>query len=188
MTTQKLHPLEENIQPYILFWEEWRRYPYNGLHLVEIYALDVHIANEFRMEIADELLFCLDPDLLERIAARLKETYQDYQDWLILRFQTALIRSAGKIPPDLYFSTPLAELGSLEDTDLPFSDPLIGILRKFRCFSLGEIFFRYGDKDFREPELFRLVLEFMSELKIVRMIYQLYQQKGGTTNTQELYV
>jgi hypothetical protein len=187
MAIQLLHPLEENIQPYLLFWEEWRRYPYNGLHLVEIYALDVHIANEFRMEIDDELLFCLDPDLLKKITSRLKENYQEYQDWLILRFQTTLIRSAGKIPPDLYFSTPLTELGALRGSDLPLSGPLIGILRKFRCFSLGEIFFRYGDKDFREAERFRLVLEFMSELKIVRMIYQLYQQKGGTINTQELY-
>jgi hypothetical protein len=188
MTTQALHPLKENVQPYILFWEEWRRYPYNGLHLVEIYALDVHIANEFSPEISDKLLFCIDPDLLEKITSRLKENYQEYQDWLILRFQTTLIWSAGKIPPDLYFATPLAELGALRGAAQPLSGPLIGILRKFRCFSLGEIFFRYGDKDFREPELFRLVLEFMSELKIVRMIYQLYQQKGGTTNTQEFYV
>jgi len=172
MRTKILKELQESYKPYASFWEEWKEYKFNGLTTTDIYMIEVQIENNFTIQINDFVMFYNQLESLRSLTIKLKTNYVEFKEWLVMKFQFAVMKFADGIPLDLFFRIPLIVFYKMLPDYKTLSPDLIKILEKFNCQTLHEIFLLHSDKDFRNNRNFPIVVEFQMLLNIEKNSYQ----------------
>ena len=138
---------------YKTFWTEWTAYKHSGLEPAEIDLINKIIkALPAKMK-RDKLDLYYTSNDLNKLITKLKTNYTDYQDWVILNFQWALIKTGSGNYLNFY-DTAIAELAI---------DPqLKSILQSFGFETLSQLFSTYSDASFREAALFEKVSNYLA--------------------------
>jgi hypothetical protein len=182
MNPKILNALKQNFSPYAPFWDEWKKYRYNGLSDLDIYALDIHIKNDFLAEITDLVMFYNQRQLLASLTKKLNRGYVRYQDWLIREFRYSVIQFADGVPLDLYFTTPIELFYTVPSQHRLISDDLITTLLKFKCTTLYELFTSHLDAGFRREESFKIIVEFQTLITIQKTIHKFLRKEVTSIN------
>jgi hypothetical protein len=157
MKEKILNQLKESFGLYLPFWMEWKEYEFNGLTATEIYMIEVQAKNNFKNNMDDSFMFYNQLDTLKNLIHKLSENFEEFQDWLIIKFQFSIVKFSQGINLELFYKIPIAEL------QLP--QILIQNLQEFNCKNLEELFAKYSDKDFRNPTEFKTIKEFLKNEK-----------------------
>ncbi len=172
MRSKILKELKESFTPYIPFWEEWKQYRFNGLTGMDIYILEVQIANDFVIDISDFIMFYNQLAELQNLEKKLRQSYVEFQKWLVLKFQVTVVCLANEVPIELFFRIPFDVFKKLQGHYQTISPELVKVLQKFNCSTVGEIFFLHSCEDFRDTEKFSIVVEFQITHKIKQIVNQ----------------
>lgn len=186
MKTKILDELKSSFESYALFWDEWKAYRYNGLNELEIYALDVHVNNDFKIEIKDFVMFYNQAGPVITITNKLRHSYTLFQDWLIRKFQYEIISFADGVPLDLYFTMQVELFYDVPSQMRRISDDLIKTLLKFKCETLCDIFYAHSGTGFRNEDAFKIVAEFQTIIKIQKTINEVLRKEVNTQKSSSL--
>ncbi|MCC6370739.1 MAG: hypothetical protein IT236_07040 [Bacteroidia bacterium] len=153
---------EEVFSLYAPFWEQWANYSFNGLNSQDIYLINAHRLHEFKFEAGDNLMFYNKAETVELVVSKLKSTYANYQEWVLIKFQFLLLFTSGKENVLKTLETPIEYL--------PLDNSLKEIIRSFKGDTLSEIFKNYSDIDFKSDKIFGLILKFKLRYNILNPV------------------
>jgi hypothetical protein len=148
-----LNDLKHNFSPYAPFWSEWANYKYSGLTNRDIYLINFHILNKFKINTDNSSMFYNRKTAIVRVTKKLQINYPEFQEWAILEFQFALLKLQG--------NGLIEEFSEIEIQKLNIDDELKKILFLFKCKTLHKMFSMYSEKLFLEALFFGYILEFL---------------------------
>lgn len=135
-------------------WNDWKAYAHNGLGATDIYVLDNLKQSNFEVDAGNGQMFYYQPKVIEGVTAKLHSNYTHYQEWVVLKFWFTLLKRFDKSLIDFYFELPLASL--------PLTHTETELLKKFNVKNIEQLINEYPDKEMHKPELFGLVMQWMS--------------------------
>jgi hypothetical protein len=156
MRTNLLNELKKSFLPYSLLWDDWTKAGSCILSKEEIYAVNIQIANGFKVDIGDFMMFYNKIEIIESVIQKLRMAYKDFQEWVLLRFANQVLRLTNANNLRAFLETPI--------NDLCIKDELKVILQKFNRDTLNKIFTTYTDDDFKKENAFQNMVLFQTHL------------------------
>ncbi|MBA2613948.1 MAG: hypothetical protein H0U95_18440 [Bacteroidetes bacterium] len=147
-----LKQLEENFKTYVAFWTEWSRNEECSLNEDDLYILEVHQKNNFKLDLLDSLMFYNQVKYIERINAKLRWDCKKFKHWVILNFLFSIIELARNNGWQTYLHKPIGILDLSED--------LKKCLFRLNIICMYQIFENYKEEDFEQEKIFNVIMEF----------------------------
>lgn len=107
---QVLAELQSVYSLYQPLWHEWTRYIECGMSHDEIYTVNVHVHNKFKVRIEEAMMFYNKPALIIKLTLKLKMKFKAYKEWVVERFIASLIYKGRRYSAELFFSLPIKRL------------------------------------------------------------------------------
>lgn len=157
MRTKVLNELKASFEPYSELWNEWTQSNFCSLSKDEIYLINVHLQNNFQVNISDFIMFYNKIEVLQKTIRNLKTHYKDFQEWVLIRFPVHQINLTSENNLKTFIDTPINEFNISED--------LKTILKIFNQQTLNKIFSTYTDEDFKADYAFKHLVAFQMSLQ-----------------------
>lgn len=154
MRTKILNELKSSFEPYSKLWENWTNSSSCNLTQQEIYLINVHVKNNFKVTISDFIMFYNNIDALQKAIQILKTHYKEFQEWALLRFTNEVLNLSTTNDIGSFLDTPINELN--------IQDELKQILKNFNRGNLKQIFSTYTDNDFKKEQTFNDLVAFQT--------------------------
>ena len=136
------------------FWQEWKNYQYNDLNSHEIAQIERFRDNNFHIDTQILIHFYTEEEIINHLTMplikKLKATYDEYKEWVTLRFLLSLAR---------YME--LSDLYAFSATDFDHFPILRSIqvaVLDFNCKSIEELISTYDERWFIQEQKFDKVL------------------------------
>ena|SRR6218665_867817 len=148
MKTKLLLNLQNELQPYLLFWDEWSLSPFCALSQTDIDIINIHKTNNFQLSLFGFFLHGSNSNYIPEIIQKLKSGFPDFKEFIVFNFLNALISMARKNHngTELFLITPISHLGipiNIKDNLLSFKVPTLhqlGLFYKIEDLSDGWLF------------------------------------------------
>jgi len=151
---QKLiQELEKNIHSYSLFWPEWIKNEACTLNEEDLYIIEVHTKNNFKINLFESFMFYNQAKRIECIVSKLRTDYKYFKEWMITNFLfhlISLINCSDRKDFSLY-----APIGYLS---IPVE--IKSKLRSFKVKTVYEIFEKYKEEDLKSATVFSNIIAF----------------------------
>lgn len=146
--------LKTAYEPFSVLWNEWVQSANCLLNTDEIYTMEVHRMNDFKMDINEFIMYYNKREHTLELIRKLsmKSQYRRYKDFIIRRFEKRLL--------NLVIKKKLL-LDSVPIHILPASNEEKTALKRFGKATVGEIINGYTTNDLRKSEVFALILDFV---------------------------
>lgn len=152
-----LASLQTNIEPYLIYWEEWTANENCNLSAEEIIIINHYMASGFEPSFRDKFMPQEKVEEIARIAARLDIAQRVFKEWVIVKFLFAVIGMAKDYGYDSFLNTPISKLDVPED--------IRKILKSFKVYSLQQLFIIYRAEDFGRKWLYSHIIEFLQAVR-----------------------
>lgn len=154
-----LSHLNEWYTKYSHFWALWKSYKLNGLQARDIALIECYRQSQFYLNTCllekihrpIEIQTVIESPLVEK----LQRNYQEYREWVVLKFTGFLIKEGLNRDLDAFFECPIDEL--------PFHEHTKQKLKRFGINCLQELG-TYSDSDLTAENNFALILNFSEEI------------------------
>jgi len=171
MKTKKvIENLKILMQPYIPFWPKWSKHPDCTLNQDDLYIVEIHVKNKFKINLFESFMFYNQCKHIERINAKLRWDRKKFKEWIIGNFLFNVVELAQKNEGQSYLHKPI---GTLE-----LRDDIKRCLLRLNILYLNQIFEIYKEQDFEEEKIFKVILEF----ETLNQRNHLATYKTSTTN------
>lgn len=157
MRTKILNELKKAFEPYSLLWEEWTNSNFCSLAKEEIYLINIHVKNNFQVNISEFIMFYNKIELLQQAIQNLKLYYREFQEWALLKFAHDILNLTSTENINSFIETPINEL--------PIGSELKQSLKNFNRKNLKQIFLTYTDADLKKEKVFRNIVEYRTACK-----------------------
>lgn len=147
-----IEQLKEHLQPYSIFLPFWTKNEDCSLNEDDLYIIEVHTKNNFKICLFESFMFYNQCKHIERINAKLRWDYKKFKQWIIGNFLFSIVELARKNGGQNYLHQPI---GSLD-----LKQELKQCLFKLNIFCMIQIFESYKEEDFEEEKFFKAIKEF----------------------------
>lgn len=162
MRTKILNELKSNFEPYAVLWDEWVHSSSCTLSKEEIVFMAAQIKNNFTVHINEFISFYNNMGIIQTVMQKLKSSYNEFQDWVLLRFPNQLLGLVDQGKIDSFLETPIS--------DLRIGEELKQILKNFDHRNLKQVFSNYTDSDFKKEKTFQNIAAFQKLCKQQEML------------------
>ncbi|MGZ3751149.1 MAG: hypothetical protein ACXVAU_07735 [Mucilaginibacter sp.] len=143
--------LKAAYDPYKPLWPEWTRFRRCGLTQDEIYAIEIHLRNDFKALMDEPVMFYNRTTFLKKLTLKLKDQYAAFRKWAIDGFMSSLIYIGIKYKWNTFFTTPVP--------DLFLPAELKQSILKFNVSTVLELLKLQNDPKLKRKRAFEAVLE-----------------------------
>ena len=154
MKNKILQELQFSYTPYSPLWNDWIKSTSCFLNEHDIYLINIHRENGFRVNHEHMLMYYTKSSEIETVIGKLKLNYSTYQDWVIRKFLCTIgflaFSSDSKIPGN--------------KGDFILAKSMQNLLRNFWVNTFQQLMDTYNDDDFKGEILFHHVLDFNFKL------------------------
>ncbi len=152
-----LASLRINVEPYLIYWEEWKANENCNLSHEEIAIIDHYLASGFALSFRDKFMPQEKVDEIAAIAVKLDIAQRVFKEWVIVKFLFTVIEMAKDYGYDAFLNTPVSKLNIPEEVRT--------ILKSFKVYSLQQLFILYRAEDFGRKWLYSHIIEFLKTVK-----------------------
>lgn len=152
-----IEQLKENLQTYSIFLPNWVKNEDCSLSEDDLYIIEVHTKNNFKLNLFESFMFYNQCKHIERINAKLRWDSKKFKQWVILKFLFSIVELANNNGGQNYLHQPI---GSIDLTQ-----ELKECLLKLDILYLNQIFEKYKEEDFEKEKIFNIIIEFESQNK-----------------------
>lgn len=149
-----LQQLKEHLQTYSIFLPHWTKNEDCSLTEDDLYIIEVHSKNDFKLNLIESFMFYNQAKHIERINAKLRWDGKKFKQWVILGFLFSIVELALKNGGQNYLHQPIGSL----DLKQELKDSLF----KLKIVCMIQIFENYKEEDFEKEKIFDAILEFES--------------------------
>ena len=157
-----IHDLEELMRVYTPFWPEWIKHQDCSLNANDLYIIDVHAKNKFKINLFESFMFYNQGKHIERINAKLRWDSKKFKQWVILNFLFSIVELARKNGGQNYLHRPI---GTLE-----LDEGLKKCFFQLDLLYLNQIFERYKEEDLENEKIFKTIFEFEKSKRLNKMM------------------
>jgi len=150
--SEKIKHLENSLNRYLFFWENWKANGNCNLNPSEINLIDALIKSSFSDDFVNSLLTDNRSVLITPIIRKLERGYQVFKDFVIVNFLQSIIEMATIYGYDDFLKKSISELN--------IDDDLKHCLMKFKTLNLQIAFLIYKPEDFNKKALYDIIQEF----------------------------
>ncbi|MBL7911675.1 MAG: hypothetical protein JNJ41_11515 [Bacteroidia bacterium] len=154
--------LEHLIQSYGPFWHEWMKNENCSLTIEDLYIIEVHTKDNFKINLFETFMFYNQTRRVEIINAKLIWDCKKFKQWVILNFLFSIVELARKNGGQHYLHRPI---GTLE-----LNEKLKQCLFKLDVLYLNQIFEKYKEEDLENEKIFKTIFEFESSKRLNKML------------------
>lgn len=162
MKTQILEDLQNAIQPYLFYWEEWIANGNCNLSIAEIELVNIHLRNNFSAGFLDLFDFYDKAQSIRDVIRKLDIGYQVFKDFVVVEFLTSLVEMAKAYGYDKFLQTPIKDLEIHED--------LRSLMLAFGARTLNLLFIINKAEDFSRGWLYKNIVHFQTSIKQQRIL------------------
>lgn len=174
MRTKKvIKNLETLMQSYKPFWPQWTKHPDCSLTSDDLYVIEVHTKNNFKISLFESFMFYNQRKHIERINAKLRWDRRKFKQWVILNFLFSIVELANNNGGQNYLHQPIGSLDMRHE--------LKSSLFKLNIVCMIQIFEKYKEEDFEKEKIFNAILEFEALRRLNKMT-------GNKITTYQSYV
>lgn len=146
----ELKQLKEWYNRYKDFWTEWKLRKPNYFSEKEITTIEMFRDNHFiigsdqleKYYTKTEIINQLEKPLVKKLELH----YQEFKEWIIIKFEFFIVMNALRYGWNLYFETPIEKL--------PFSKSVLKNFSLFDCSTIRDIMDQYGEAKFNTDQIF----------------------------------
>lgn len=145
--------LEKNIHAYSSFWYKWIQQEECTLSEEDLYIIEVHTKNNFKLNIFESFMFYNQSQQIECIVSKLKTDQKHFKDWMVTNFLFHLlkiIRISERTDVSLH-----APIGYLA-----IPTEIKSKLKSFKVKTVYEIFEKYKEEDLKSTTVFSNIVAF----------------------------
>lgn len=150
---KKRSPIYTVFKYYEPCWHDWQQYKYCGLNETDKYVVNAHLNSQFEFSAGDTLMFYNRPKVVDSVKNKLETNFESYQDWVIDKFQFALIKLLGAHQVEQVFYCPILFLN--------INQELKEILMRLRGSNLMEIIGPLPHNELKNKAAFNIILLFI---------------------------
>ena len=140
------------MQSYTPFWSQWTKHTDCTLNEDDLYIINVHIKNNFKISLFESFMFYNQCKHIERINAKLRWDHKKFKQWIIGNFLFSIVELANNNGGPNYLHQPIGSLNLKQE--------LKQCLFKLNIFCMIQIFESYNEVDFEEEKFFNAIKEF----------------------------
>lgn len=153
-TVQELiSEMEKNIHSYSSFWYKWIQQEECTLNEEDLYIIEVHTKNNFKLNIFESFMFYNQSKQIECIVSKLKSDQKHFKDWMVTNFLFNLLKLI-RISERTDFSLH-APIGYLS-----IPSEIKSKLKSFKVKTVYEIFEKYKEEDLKSTTVFSNIIAF----------------------------
>ncbi len=148
-----IHELEKSIHSYSCFWYKWLQQEECTLTEEDLYIIEVHTKNNFKLNIFESFMFYNQANQIECIVSKLKADQKHFKDWMVTNFLFNLLKLI-RINERSDFSLH-APIGYLS-----IPSEIKSKLKLFKVKTVYEIFEKYKEEDLKSATVFSNIIAF----------------------------
>lgn len=148
-----INELEKSVQSYSSFWYKWIKQEECTLSEEDLYIIEVHTKNNFKLNLFESFMFYNQSKQIECIVSKLKDDQKHFKDWMVTNFLfnlLKLIRVSERSDFSLY-----APIGYLS-----IPGEVKSKLKSFKVKTVYEIFEKFKEEDLKSNTVFSNIIAF----------------------------
>ncbi len=149
---QTIKELKQLLEPYMPFLKEWSKNEACSLSIEDNYLIEVHIKNNFKINLFESFMFYNQSKHIARINAKLRWDSKKFKQWIILNFLFSIVELARKNGGQNYLHRPI---GTLE-----LNQDLKNCLLRLNILYLNQLFEKHKEEDFEKDKIFNVIVKF----------------------------
>ena len=148
-----INELEKNVRSYSSFWHKWIQQEECILTQEDLYIIEVHTKNNFKLNLFESFMFFNQSKQIESIVSKLKTDHKHFKDWMVTNFLFNLLKLI-KISErsDFLLYAPIGYLS--------IPSEIKSKLKSFKVKTVYEIFEKYKEEDFKSTNVFSNIIAF----------------------------
>lgn len=145
--------LEKNIHAYSSFWYKWIQQEECTLSEEDLYVIEVHTKNNFKLNIFESFMFYNQSQQIECIVSKLKTDQKHFKDWMVTNFLFHLLKIIRiSERTDVSLHVPIGYLS--------IPTEIKSKLKSFKVKTVYEIFEKYKEEDLKSTNMFSNIIAF----------------------------